>query len=164
MQIVSNEENGKRENCFELEVSDQVEKTMPSNVKRHGGLFVPFKIGIDQKLAAKAERAIRSGMDSKTVGSGKELSSSSRIVIEFLYNRMLVKQFGCQAISGLQSNIAFPKQTGRSIGSWVAENPGVDVAGDGSDSRADHDEPADSPVDFELFPATARAGSRSTST
>ena len=128
MQIVSNEENGKRENCFELEVSEQVEKTMPSNVKRHGGLFVPFKIGIDQKLAAKAERAIRSGMDSKTVGSGKELVFiEPGSFIEFLYNRMLVKQFGCQVISGLQSNIAFPKQTGRSIGSWVAENPGVDV-------------------------------------
>ena len=129
MQIVANEENGKRENCFELEVSEQVEKTMPSNVKRHGGLFVPYKIGIDQHLAAKAERAIRSGMDSKTVGSGKELVFiEPGSFIEFLYNRMLVKQFGCQVISGLQSNIAFPKQTGRSIGSWVAENPGVDVA------------------------------------
>jgi HK97 family phage major capsid protein len=129
MTLVSNEENGKRDNCFELEVSQDVEKSLPSTVKRHGGLFVPYKIGIDPALAAKAERAIRSGMDTKTVGSGKELVFiEPGSFIDYLYNRMLVKQFGSQTISGLQANIAFPKQTGKSTGSWVAENPGVDVA------------------------------------
>jgi len=133
--IVNNEETGKRENCFELEVSETIEKTLPSSIKRHGGLFVPYKVGIDGGLAARAEKAIgrdlqkRAGMDTQTVTAGNEL-----VFIEpgsfnqYLYNRMLLKQFGAETLSGLQANIAFPKQTGKSTGSWVSENPGVDVA------------------------------------
>ena len=127
--VVNNEETGKRENCFELEVSDTIEKSLTANVKRHGGLFVPYKVGVDPKLAAIAERAIRSGMDTKTPTGGKELVFiEPGSFIDYLYNRMLLKQFGAQTISGLQANIAFPKQTGKSNGYWVAENPGVDVA------------------------------------
>jgi HK97 family phage major capsid protein len=135
MTLVRNEENGIRENCFELEVSEQVEKSLPSTLKRHGGLFVPYKLGVDGALATQAERAIgrdmayRAGLDSKTTGSGKELVFiEPGSFIEYLYNRTLVKQFGAQTLSGLQSNISFPKQTGKSTGSWVAENPGTDVA------------------------------------
>jgi len=135
MTVALNEETGKRENCFELEVSETIEKSLPASVKRHGGLFVPYKVGIDGGLARKAERAIgrelqtRAGMDTKTATTGKELVFiEPGSFIQYLYNRMLLKQFGAETLSGLQANIAFPKMTGKSAGSWVSENPGVDVA------------------------------------
>jgi HK97 family phage major capsid protein len=41
---------------------------------------------------------------------------------------MRVKELGAVTISGLRDNVAFPKQTGKATGTWVAENPGTDVA------------------------------------
>jgi HK97 family phage major capsid protein len=41
---------------------------------------------------------------------------------------MRVKELGAQTVTGLRDNVAFPKQTGKATGSWVAENPGSDVA------------------------------------
>jgi HK97 family phage major capsid protein len=48
--------------------------------------------------------------------------------IQYLYNRMRVKELGAQTIAGLRENVAYPKQTGKVTGYWVGENPGVDVA------------------------------------
>jgi HK97 family phage major capsid protein len=41
---------------------------------------------------------------------------------------MRVKELGAQTVTGLRENVAFPKQTGKASGTWVAENPGSDVA------------------------------------
>jgi HK97 family phage major capsid protein len=48
--------------------------------------------------------------------------------IQYLYNRMRVKELGARTIAGLRDNVSYPKQTGRASGSWVGENPGTDVA------------------------------------
>jgi HK97 family phage major capsid protein len=122
-------EQGTRSNCFELEISDSIAKTLPGNVKRHGGLFVPWSIKIDATSARRVEAQIRAGLDSATVTKGKEaVFTEPRAFIEFLYNRLVVKALGAQTLSGLQGNIAFPRQTGKASGSWVTENPGSDVA------------------------------------
>jgi hypothetical protein len=41
---------------------------------------------------------------------------------------MALKALGAVTMSGLTGNQALPKQTGKATGSWVAENPGQDVA------------------------------------
>lgn len=104
---------GRRESCFELEVSDEISKKWKG--ERKGGLLVPF--------------GMRAGLDSKTAGAGTELKYvEPGPFIELLRNKALVKALGAQVITGLQGNIAFPKQTGAAQASWVGENPGVDVA------------------------------------
>jgi HK97 family phage major capsid protein len=115
-------------NSFELEISDTIAKTIPASVKRHGGIFVPFSLAIDPS-AVRATMAFRAGLDSKTATKGAEVVfTEPGPFIEFLYNRMVCKALGAEVIDGLQGNLAFPKQTGKVTGNWVAENPGVDVA------------------------------------
>jgi len=108
------------ENSLEIEVSRTIEKGW--NRANHGGLFVPWSI----KNVHAQQRA---GLDSATATKGLELKfTEPGAFIDFLYNRLRVKELGAQTISGLRDNVAYPKQTGRATGSWVAENPGSDVA------------------------------------
>lgn len=110
--------------CFEMEVSAEIEKTLPKSVPRRGGICVPFTLAIDPVSL----RAGTVGLDSKTTNQGKELAfTESAPLIEYLYNRMIVRELGAEVLDGLQGSLAFPKQTGKSTGSWVSENPGTDV-------------------------------------
>jgi len=136
MTLVHNEENkNARQTSFETEVSAEIEKHHEG--KKHGGLFVPWKLKVDPEAAQRAAaRLAMSGMFSvataltaQTATKGEEVVfTEPGPFIQFLYNRMRLKELGAQTISGLQGNIAFPKQTGKASGSWVAENPGADVA------------------------------------
>lgn len=124
MTLISNEESDGRENSIELEISQTIERSWGG--KRHGGLFVPWSVRNVNALVAQQKRA---GLDSGTTNAGVELKfTEPGAFIDFLYNRMRVKELGAQTISGLRDNVAFPKQTGKASGSWVAENPGSDVA------------------------------------
>lgn len=122
-----NQEGSERradKNCFELEVSQEIEKHVTG--KRYGGLFVPWSIGMPDVSPRNISK--RAGLDSKTATAGQELKfTKPGDFLEYLYNRMRVKELGAQTITGLRENVAFPKQTGRATGSWVAENPGADV-------------------------------------
>ena len=127
MTLVNNDEadengtGGKRENSLELEISQTIERS--TKAASHGGLFVPWSV---KNVHAISKRA---GLDSATATKGTELKfTEPGAFIDFLYNRMRVKELGAQTISGLRDNVAFPKQTGKATGSWVAENPGSDVA------------------------------------
>jgi HK97 family phage major capsid protein len=137
MTHVRNTEENKRESSFETEVSDEIEKRWEG--KKHGGLYVPFRLSVDPQLARDAvarygaELLARSGVSTAltaaTATKGHELVfTEPGPFIQFLYNRMRLKELGAETISGLQGNIAFPKQTGKAGGSWVGENPGTDVA------------------------------------
>lgn len=145
MAVVNNEESkGKsRESCFELEVSEEVRKTLVAEkgFKDHGGLCVPYRMRVDSAAAAIAREFVRANSDvltragiatalaAGTTGQGKELVFTEPMeFIQFLYNQMKLKALGAKVISGLTGNVAFPKQTGRATGSWVGENPGTDVA------------------------------------
>ena len=123
MTLVQNDEAGedKRENCFELEISQTIERAHKGGT--HGGLFVPWSV---KNVHAIQKRA---GLDSATSTKGTELKfTEPGAFIDFLYNSMRVKELGATTISGLRDNVAYPKQTGKATGSWVAENPGSDVA------------------------------------
>jgi len=127
-------------NCLELEISQTIEKTVTGT--RYGGVFVPWNIsagefarkGPHKKMFFPGDRSIsdyqqRAGLDSKTTTTGVELKfTEPGAFIDFLYNSLRVKQLGAVTVTGLRENVAFPKQTGKATGTWVAENPGSDVA------------------------------------
>jgi HK97 family phage major capsid protein len=105
-------------NSLELEVSLEIEKTIPATIKRHGGLYIPFSLPMQS----------RAGLDTVTSTKGKELVfTEAGPFIDYLYNKMVVRQLGAEVIDNLQSNLGFPKQTGKVTGAWVAENPLSDV-------------------------------------
>jgi HK97 family phage major capsid protein len=138
----------KRVNCLELEISDAIEKRHKGG--GHGGMFVPWSIrhAMDSDLekkypklfeASQRSAAVRGEMFGQRVGLTGSLDTKTTAAggalvfvepgefIQFLYNRMWVKALGARTITGLRDNVAYPKQTGRATGSWVAENPGTDV-------------------------------------
>lgn len=131
MAKVREAEGGKVENCFELEISAEIAKRQEV-IK--DGLMVPYRVGVDPIRAAIArdflQRAgIATVLNAGTATKGSELVFSEPMeFIQFLYNNMRLKQLGAKVVSGLSGNPAFPKQTGRATGSWVGENPGVDIA------------------------------------
>jgi HK97 family phage major capsid protein len=129
MAVAANEEaqrerRTKRENCFELEISQEIEKRGVRDYK--GGLLVPWSI---RTGGFSGEMQKRAGLDSKTSTKGAELVfTEPGEFIDFLYNRMRVKELGARTVSGLRDNVSFPKQSGKASGSWVGENPGSDVS------------------------------------
>lgn len=134
MTHVRNSENpSKRETSFETEVSEEIAKTYEG--KKRGGLFVPFKLKVDPERARHAAELLGLSSRAATTLTAATATKGHELVftepgpfIQFLYNRMRLKELGAETLSGLQGNIAFPKQTGKATGSWVAENPGGDVA------------------------------------
>jgi HK97 family phage major capsid protein len=121
----------KRFDSFETEVSQEIEKDWRG--ERHGGLFVPWSLrhawtpDLQKKYGDQLKK--RAGLDSATATAGAELKfTEPGEFIQYLYNRMRVKELGAKTISGLRDNVSYPKQTGKATGSWVGENPGTDVA------------------------------------
>jgi HK97 family phage major capsid protein len=120
----------KRDSCLELEISEEIEKRW--NGPKHGGFYVPWSIrhAITPEIAKRyPQLQKRAGLSGNVATEGQELIfTEPGEFIQFLYNRMRVKQLGARTLSGLRENISFPKQTGKVSGSWVGENPGSDVA------------------------------------
>ena len=122
-----NQEATSSRNCFELEISETIAKHVTG--KRYGGFFVPWGISAGSFARRISHNDQRAGLDSATSTKGTELKfTEPGAFIDFLYNQMRVKELGAQTVTGLRDNVAFPKQTGKATGSWVAENPGSDVA------------------------------------
>jgi len=125
-----NQEGGERRadhNCFELEISQTIEKHVTG--KRYGGLFVPWNISAGSFVRKGPHNEQRAGLSTNFATTGQELKfTEPGNFLDFLYNTMRVKELGAQTVTGLRDNVAFPKQTGKASGSWVAENPGADVA------------------------------------
>jgi HK97 family phage major capsid protein len=117
----------RREDCFELSISNEIEKTATRTARNLGGLFVPWNIAVAE--TSRRTLTKRAGLDSKTSTAGLELKfTEPGDFLDYLYNRMRVKELGAQTVTGLRDNVAFPKQTGKATGAWVVENPGADVA------------------------------------
>jgi HK97 family phage major capsid protein len=121
----------KRENSFEMEISETIEKDWKG--ARHGGLFVPWSLRhawnpeLAEKYGPVAQK--RAGLSTNVATAGQELKfTEPGEFIQFLYNQTRLKQLGARTIAGLKDNVGYPKQTGKATGAWVGENPGVDVA------------------------------------
>ena len=100
---------------FEREVSDHIKANLPKDYKSRGGLFYPIR-------AAGLETAT-------TTAGGHTVFTQEGDFIDLLRARMKVAQLGATILTGLEGGtIAFPKQSGASSWSWVAEDPGSDVS------------------------------------
>lgn len=132
--------------CFELDVSQELEKSMPVSYKRMGGVFVPTRLtnaqgaGTGMRLsdgqrAAMMDYLTRAGgsgtIDSITANYIKEVvfTEYGGELINILRNAALVVRMGARVLTGLSSPIAFPRQTQDVSAVWQAtENPGSDIA------------------------------------
>ena len=108
--------DGKQEKTFEIEISNEIRKNLPLNSRDHGGIFVPLQT--------------RAGLDSKTATAGAEFvyTEFGGELIELLRSKAVVAALGARIRTGLSSPISFPRKTSEGAASWVAENPGSDVA------------------------------------
>jgi HK97 family phage major capsid protein len=98
---------------LELEVHQELEKQLPSNYKRAGGVLVFTRAGLDSATATK-------GAETKFTEAGDFIS--------MLRNKAKIFSLGARLMAGLQGPVSFPKQTGAATAQWVGENPGADVA------------------------------------
>lgn len=132
--------------CLETEVSDELEKRMPQQYKRLGGMFIPMSLrneglreqfgSIGRSVAPMLQQRItdfltRVGtIDSQTANTIKEVvfTEYGGELINILRNIALVVRMGARVLTGLSSPIAFPRQTQDVTATWVPENPGTDVA------------------------------------
>ncbi len=120
----------KGENCFEMEISEQISK----NLKRgpsHGGIFVPKSIpGVD---LTKGERdAIMTGQRAPLTtlsgaAGGLTVETAVEPLIDILRNKIVARRLGAKMLTGLRDPLLFPKQITAGAGFWMAENSGADV-------------------------------------
>jgi HK97 family phage major capsid protein len=119
---------------------------MPQTYKRLGGIFIPMSLrgeGLREQFGAVGraiapmlqqritEMLTRVGtIDSQTANAIKEVvfTEYGGELINILRNLALVVRMGARVLTGLSSPIAFPRQTQDVTATWVAENPGTDVA------------------------------------
>lgn len=147
---------GKKDSCFELEVSEDARTALASrapNYKNMGGVVIPTGVALRgseaaltaqrrgfDNLGAMAFRSMareqqmlnllqRAGLDTLTDTSGQELVFTEQgTFIDLLRNKAMVIQLGATVLPGLVGNVAFPKQIGAGTFSWVAENSGSDTS------------------------------------
>jgi HK97 family phage major capsid protein len=135
---------GIEESGFEMEVSEGISKRLGKTPRNANAFWFPIDLpavrigpamrsamGRDPLLAAEVGQLYgkRAGLDSKTTTAGLELKfTEPGSFIELLRNSTKVIPLGATFLPGLQGNVAFPRQTGAGTASWVAENPGSDVA------------------------------------
>lgn len=147
----ANIRDGQKDNCFELEVSDSARKNAVRNIPNYenkGGIIIPTNIGLrgarealisqmmglDRRMnginqLAMLAQLTRAGLDTLTDTAGQELVFTEEgAFIDLLRNRAMVMQLGATVLAGLVGNVAFPKQIGAGIFSWMGENSGSDVA------------------------------------
>jgi HK97 family phage major capsid protein/HK97 family phage prohead protease len=148
----TNMAEGKRpEKSFELDLSEQLARTLPKQYAPKGGMLIPTAlrslkiegkdgkplrgVGLSQaQLRAMNEFLTRAGgsgtIDSQTANAIKEVvfTEYGGELIEILRNMALVVSMGARVLTGLSSPIGFPRQTADAIARWVGENPGSDTA------------------------------------
>ena len=99
---------------FEDEIHETIERNLPANYARKGGLLVPMQL--------------RAGLDTGTATAGAELKfTTAGEMIELLRNFCAVIQMGARILPGLNGPVTFPKLTADAIAYWMAENGGSDV-------------------------------------
>jgi HK97 family phage major capsid protein/HK97 family phage prohead protease len=94
---------------FEFEVSDAAAKAMG---KESRGLMVPAEV-------------LRRDLTVGTASAGGNTVATDLLAanfIDLLRNKAVVMGLGTQMLTGLQGNIAIPRQTGGATGYWVAES------------------------------------------
>lgn len=97
---------------IEVDLHRQIEKQLGKSTK---GIFVPMSIRAPYVAATGGQ------------GAGYTVATEVKDLITLLRNKMLVRAMGATVLSGLTSNVTFPRQTVASILYWTGENSGSDV-------------------------------------
>ena len=125
---------GEGERGFEHEVSDALAKQTKRSVREHG-ILIPanmrMRAGDLDRVANANGRGLVTRANDTSSGNGNgaaTIFTEFVSLIDLLRNQVKVRQLGATFLSGLTGNVAFPKQTGATSASWVADNPGSDVA------------------------------------
>lgn len=92
--------------AFELEISEAAQE---ASGRRSMGFMVPPDV-LQRDLVVGTAAA-----------GGNTVETELRDLIDILRNRSVINQVGATMITGLQGNVAFPRQTGAATGAWVAE-------------------------------------------
>lgn len=108
---------GQKASGLEVEVSQDIERNIPANYKRNGGIFVPLAV----RSAISEALYNTSGKGASTV------FTQAGEFIDMLRNASVAVGLGARVISGLTGPVSFPSQTGGVSVSWVAENSGTNV-------------------------------------
>jgi HK97 family phage major capsid protein len=98
---------------FEMEVSREIAKRVGKESK---GFFLPTNLSVRAPLATTT-----------TAAGGATVQTTLYPLIELLRNRMMVRNMGGSVFSGLQGNVAFPRQTAAATLYWTGEVPASDV-------------------------------------
>ena len=102
---------------YELEVSQEAQRH--HGTAAHGGIVVPW----NQKVE------VRAGLVTNTNSAGGfAVQTTIMSLIELLRNAMVIRRAGATVLEDLKDNLSFPKQLTPGTATWVAENPGADVA------------------------------------
>ena len=102
---------------FEAEISQDIERNIPANYKRNGGIFVPLQV----RTAISEALYNTSGKGASTV------FTQPGEFIDMLRNASIAVNLGARVMGGLTGPVSFPSQTAGVSVSWVAENSGTDV-------------------------------------
>ncbi len=111
---------------LEADVSQDIARKLGKQAR---GVFIPLSLRGGHYSRAVVEQAMGRALDTKTTTAGSELVATEMgDMIGMLRARMKVRELGARVLSGLNGNVAFPRQTASSTLSWVPENPGADLA------------------------------------
>jgi HK97 family phage major capsid protein len=109
---------GQHVSGFEVEVSRDIERSLPANTTSHGGIFVPLSL----------QRAPLATSLYNTAGQGAEVVfTEPGDLIELLRNQSVVVMLGARVMQGLNGPVSFPKQLTANTAYWMAENDSIDV-------------------------------------
>ncbi len=109
---------GRQVSGFEVEVSQDMERALPSGYKRNGGIFVPLQL----------QRAPLATSLYNTAGKGAEaVFTEPGELIDMLRNASVAVRLGARMLTGLQGPVSFPKQLTASTAYWMPENDGTDT-------------------------------------
>ena len=105
---------------LEWDVHRELEKKLPVNFERKGGILVPLRVG-----DGRAKRSLVS----TTATKGAEMVWDTQgELIELLRNRTAVLRMGARMLTGLTGPVVFPRKTGGMTFYWTAEDPAAAVA------------------------------------
>lgn len=109
---------GQNVSGLEVEISQDIERNMPANYKRNGGIFVPLTL---QRTAISEALYNTSGKGSSTV------FTQAGEFIDLLRNASVAVGLGARVLNGLTGPVSFPTQTAAATAYWMPENDGTDV-------------------------------------
>lgn len=102
---------------FEVDISQEIERGIPANYKRNGGIFVPTQV----RSAISEALYNTSGKGASTV------FTQAGEFIDLLRNASVAVRLGARVMSGLTGPVSFPTQSAAATVYWMAENSGANV-------------------------------------